>query len=171
MTIIWGYAYVCLDIERKEFETQKLFKRAKVQKFDKDEVFQEMLREGAFVLVSSRRIAIERILSTYYTRQQIEQIFDIGKNYADMLSIRVQPEETLRGYLLLTFITSVIVKRIQDKLKITSYNPISMFMNLRNQKCKVYDDQVIAQEASEKANDCYKYFGIKYDIEIPRACG
>lgn len=103
-----------------------------------------MSREGAFVLASSRRIAIERILPTYYTRQQIEQIFDIGKNYADMLPIRVQTEETLRGHLLLTFIASVTVKRIQDKLKITSYNPISMFMNLRNQKCKVYDDQVIA---------------------------
>lgn len=61
-----------------------------------------------------------------------------------MLPIRVQTEETLRGHLLLTFIASVTVKRIQDKLKITSYNPISMFMNLRNQKCKVYDDQVIA---------------------------
>lgn len=54
---------------------------------------------------------------------------------------RVQTEETLRGYLLLTFIAGIIVKRIQDKLKTTSYNPISMFMNLRNQKCKVYDDQ------------------------------
>lgn len=46
-----------------------------------------------------------------------------------------------------------------------------MFMNLRNQKCKVYDDQVIAQEASKKANDCYKCFNIKYDVEIPRKCG
>lgn len=85
-----GYAYVCLDIERKGFETQKLCKSAKVQKFDKDEVFQEMSREGAFVLASSRRIAIERIPPTYYTRQQIEQIFDIGKNCADMLPIGVQ---------------------------------------------------------------------------------
>ena len=166
-----GYAYLCLDIERKGFETQKLFKRAKVQKLDKDEVFQKMSKEGAFVLVSSKRIAIDKILPTYYTRQQIEQLFDIGKNYADTLPIRVQTEETLRGHLLLTFIASVIVKRIQDKLKTTSNNPISMFMNLRNQKCKVYDDQVIAQEASKKANDCYKCFNIKYDVEIPRKCG
>lgn len=56
-----GYAYICLDIERKGFETQKLFKRAKVQKLDKDEVFQKMSKEGAFVLVSSRRIAVDKI--------------------------------------------------------------------------------------------------------------
>ena len=48
-----------------------------------------MSKEGAFVLVSSRRIAIDKILPTYYTRHKIEQIFDIGKNYADMLPIRV----------------------------------------------------------------------------------
>jgi hypothetical protein len=34
------------------------------------------------------------ILPLYYTRQQIEQIFDIGKNYADLLPLRVQSEDT-----------------------------------------------------------------------------
>jgi hypothetical protein len=70
-------------------------------------------------------------------RQQIEQVFDIGKNYADMLPLRVHSEETFRGHLLLTFIATVAVKLSQDKLNGSVYNPISMFMNLRNQKCKV----------------------------------
>lgn len=162
-----GYAYVCLDIERKNSESSKLFRRAKTQKLDTSEVYRRMTAQGVFVLVSSRRIAKEKILPTYYTRQQIEQIFDIGKNYADLTPIRIRTEETFRGHLLLTFIASVVVKRIQDRLLKTAYNPISMFLNLRNQKCKVYDDYVITQEANKKANDCYKIFGITCPVEIP----
>jgi hypothetical protein len=166
-----GYAYVCLDIERKNSEIQKLFKRAKVQKIGKADVYKSMSAKGAFVLISTRRIASEKILPLYYTRQQIEQIFDIGKNYADMTPIRIQSEDTFRGHLLLTFIASVVVKRIQDRLKNTSYNPISMFINLRNQKCKVYENLVITQEASKKANDCYKVFSLKPPVELPIQCG
>jgi hypothetical protein len=85
-----------------------------------------------------------------YMRQQIEQVFDIEKNYADMLPLRVHSEGTFRGHPLLTFIATVAVKLAQDKLKGSVYNPISMFMNLRNQKCKVYEDRIVPQEAFKK---------------------
>lgn len=161
-----GYAYIGLDIDRKSSESHKLFQRAKDQKLTDGEVFERMERQGIFVLVSSCRIEKNKILPTYYTRQQIEQIFDIGKNYADMLPLRVQNEDTFRGHLLLTFISCVIVKLIQDKLKNTKYNPISMFMNLRNQKCKVYGHEIITTEPVKKMNDCYKIFGIECPANI-----
>ena len=155
-----AYAYIGLDIERKSSESKKLFQKAKSKKLSDSNVFDKMSGQGVFILVSSRKIAKEEILPTYYTRQQIEEIFDIGKNYADMLPLRVQTEETFRGHLVLTFIATVIVKLIQEHLKQTPYNPISLFLNLRNQKCKVYEDVVITQEPFKKINDCYKLFGI-----------
>ena len=155
-----GYAYICLDIERKSMETHKLFQRAKDHKLSDKEVYAKMQDQGIFVLIAS-------ILPTYYMRQQIEQIFDIGKNYADMLPIRVQNEDTFRGHLLLTFMATVVCKQVQDKLLQTTFNPISMFLNLRNHKCKVYDRAVITQEAFKKANDCYKLFKINCPVRIP----
>jgi transposase len=53
------------------------------------------------------------ILPLYYTRQQIEQIFDIGKNYADLLPLRVQSEDTFRGHLMLTFMATAILQMLQ----------------------------------------------------------
>jgi transposase len=156
-----AYAHIGLDIERKASESRKLFRRAKATSLPDREVHERISKHGMFVLLSTRRIAKDKILPTYYTRQQIEQIFDIGKNYADMTPLRVQGEDTFRGHLILTFIASVIVKKIQDKLIATQYNPISLFSNLRNQKCRVYEHQVITCEAFKKANDCYKLFGIK----------
>lgn len=161
-----GYAYICRDLERRNSESYKLFKKAKVDHLDTIDVYRKMERQGVFILVSSRQIAKEKILPIYYTRQQIEQIFDIGKNYADMTPLRIRTEETFRGHLLITFIASVIVKRIQQRLLKTAYNPTEMFMSLRNQKCKVYENVVIAQEAAKKANDCYKLFKLKSPVEI-----
>jgi hypothetical protein len=163
-----AYAYIGIDIDRKGLESKRLFARATNEAIADDEVFEKMVRQGIFILVSSRRIAKDKILPTYYTRQQIEQVFDIGKNYADMLPLRIQNENTFRGHLLLTFMATVVIKKIQDKLKDTPYNPISLFLNMRNQKCKIYDDRIITQESFKKANDCYKIFQIKCPVEIAR---
>ncbi len=163
-----AYAYVGLDISRKSFESQKIFKKAQAKKLSESQVFDTIQGQGAFILVSSRRIAKDNILPLYYSRQQIEQIFDIGKNYAEMLPLRVQSEETFRGHLLLTFMTTVFYKLVQDRLKPTELTPESMFLNLRNHKCKVYDRAVIPQEVFKKANDSYKIFKIRCPVEIER---
>ncbi len=75
-----------------------------------------MEHHGVFVILSSRKIAVNKILPTYYTRQQIEQVFDIGKNYADMLPLKSQSKDTFRRHLLLTFIACIILKIMQDQV-------------------------------------------------------
>jgi len=163
-----AYSYIGLDIERKSSEAQRTFKRATANNMSVGQVFDAMEKQGVFILVASRRIAKAKVLPLYYTRQQIEQVFDIGKNYADMLPIRVHSEETFRGHLLLTFIATVIIKQIQDSLAKTAITPLSLFHDLRNQKCKVYSDRVIALEAFKKANDCYKHFKLECPVVIQR---
>ncbi|MDA3822896.1 MAG: hypothetical protein PF450_09855 [Bacteroidales bacterium] len=103
-------------------------------------------------------VRLARILHTHH--------FDIGKNYAEMLPLRVKSEETFRGHFLLIFMTTVFYKLVQDRLKPTDLTPQSMFLNLRNHKCKVYDRAVIPQKTFKKANDSYKMFKIRCPVEI-----
>jgi transposase len=165
-----AYAYIGRDIDRKNLESRKLFERAKGQKLSNAEVYDKMNSHGTFILASSQKIAIDKILPTYYMRQNVEQIFDIGKNYANMLPLRVQNEDTFRGHLLMTFIATVVVRKLQENLKDSVYNPISIFMNLRNHKCKVYNERVVVQESVKKVNEIYKIFKISCptDIKIPK---
>jgi hypothetical protein len=163
-----AYAYVVLDIERKASESKKLFAKAKSEKLTDIDVHNRISKQGYFVLITSKRFNKTDILPMYYTRQQIEQVFDIGKNYANLIPLRVQTETTFRGHLLLTFISAVIIKKLQDHLKKSAYNPISLFLNLRNHKCKVFADRIITQEAFKKANECYKLFNIECPVEISR---
>jgi hypothetical protein len=163
-----AHAYVGLDVERRSLEMQKTFRRAKDQKLDAGQVYDVIAGQGVFVLVSSRRIALDKVLPLYYTRQQIEQVFDIGKNYADLLPLRVASEAAFRGHLFLTFVVTVVFKMLQDALKGSSVSPLSLFLVLRNHKCKVYDTRVITQEVFKKANDCYRLFDMKCPVSIAR---
>lgn len=116
---------------------------------------------------SSVQLKLEEILPVYHTRQQIEQAFDIGKNYASLLPVRIQSEENLRGHQLIIFAASMIVRKIQRTLlqkenKCTrKLNPVSLFQNLGYQRCSVYEDKIIVHEAGSKANQGYKAFKIK----------
>jgi transposase len=162
-----AYAYVGLDLERKANESKKLFAKAGAQNLTDGEVFDQLATQGRFVLVSSKRLKTSEILPVYYTRQQIEQVFDIGKNYTNMIPLRVQSEITFRGHLLLTFIATVIIKKLQVSLKNSQYNPHSLFLSMRNQKCKVFEKHILTQEPVKKANDCYKLLGVDCPTQIP----
>ncbi len=93
----------------------------------------------------------------------MEQLFDIEKNYSDLVPLRVQIEETLRGHLLLVFIVSALIKMLQEDLRDTEDTPMNLFLNLRNQKCKVYNTTIITAEPVKKMNAIYK----KFDITCP----
>ena len=49
----------------------------------------------------------------------------------------------------------------------TAFNPESMLLSLRNQKCKVFDDKVITCEFVKNANLIAKKFKYKVPVEIP----
>jgi hypothetical protein len=163
-----AYVYVCRDITMRGLESSKLFANAKKKNMSTSDVYDTLEGQGIFVLFSSRPIAREKLLGTYYIRAQIEQIFDIAKNYTNLLPLRVQTEETFRGHLVLAFIASVVAKMLQTDLKRTGYTVESALLNLRNQKCKVFDREVLPQETIKKVNDIYKTFKLTCPNSIAR---
>ena len=94
----------------------------------------------------------------------------MSKNYAELLPLRVHNEETFRGHLLLSFITTVVYLSINEMLKGTVYNAEGAFLILKNQKCKVFDDRILPKEANRKMNEIYKKLKIKSPIFLP-ICG
>lgn len=163
-----GYAYVGRDLAMQSLETSKACDNIKTKKYTSSDIHEIRTNGGTFVLISSRRIVIEKVLPFYYTRQQIEQVFDVCKNNTKMLPLRTQSEETFRGHLMLAFIAAVIVKMLQEKLKNTEMTPDGVLLDLRNQKCKILSDgEVLTCELVKKANDILKHFKLKCPISIP----
>jgi len=171
-TDLWGhagYAYVCMDHARREDEILKYARAA----LESDDISHEdmdiaMKSKGTFVLISSEMIEQEEVMPLYYTRQVVEQVFDICKNSTDLLPLRVHSEEALRGHLLLNFMATVVHLSINKMLKGTKYNTDGAFIILRNQKCKVFDDCILPKETTRKMNDIYKQLKLKPILRIAR---
>jgi len=152
------YFYLGLDLAERSVLQKNLGRKAYADNLSIEEVQAQMQNKGMFCLISSRCIALDQILPLYYTRQDIEQVFDIGKNYGSMLPLHVQDESTFRGHLLMTFIATIILRRLQQEIRSGALDLDTLFDRLRNQKCKLFPGVVIPQEAAKKQNDIYRLF-------------
>lgn len=163
-----AFAYIGIDMLRRSYEMNAMLVNAVEDDLGPEEIDGNLSKLGLFIMISSEEIDTKELLPLYYARQQIEQVFDITKNYADILPLRVHGEDTFRGHLLLCFIATIICKRLQGELDAKGVNLIGLFKELRNQKCKVYDSLVVVQEATKKVNDSYKALKLKSPDKIPR---
>jgi len=166
-----GFAYIGVDMDSRNQQMKRAAFAAMDDKLSPEDADKRMMKLGVFIVISSEDIAIEEILPLYYTRQQIEQVFDLGKNNADILPLRVQNEDTFRGHLMLTFIATVLLQKLQRDIlakrkRKDKINPEGAFIALRNQKCKVYTEEIVPQEAVKCINDVYKLFQIKCPAAI-----
>jgi hypothetical protein len=162
-----AYAYVALDHARREEEVYKYVKSALSGKdVSREKMNAAMKTKGLFILVSSEKIETKDVMPLYYTRQTIEQVFDISKNYAELLPLRTHSEETFRGHLMLSFIATVVYLSMNQSLKDTPFNAEGAFLILNNQKCKVFDDRILPKEANKKMNDIYKKLKINLPVSI-----
>jgi len=167
------FVYLCIDEDMYLMQHKKTILEAMDNKKDCGETDASIKKLGTFALLSSEDIEENQLLPLYYTRQQVEQVFDISKNYADMLPIRVQSEEAFAGHMVLCFIATAIMQNLQKELtrrksqKAKNLNANSIFAYLRNQKCKVYTDFCIPQEARKEANTIYDIFKVQAPHKIP----
>ncbi|MDR2528802.1 MAG: hypothetical protein LBD04_07290 [Synergistaceae bacterium] len=116
---------------------------------------------GVFILVSSEAIEPDRLLSVFYMRQRVEQVFDIQKNNIDLLHLRADTEETLRGRLFLTFLTTVAYMALSRRLNGTKMTVDSAMLTLRNLKCKVFDDFILVKGVTKQMKEAAAAFGVK----------
>lgn len=168
-----GYAYVGVDVDSRNQQLKRAAFAAMEDKIPAEEIDERMERLGVFMLLSSEDMPAGEILPLYYTRQQVEQVFDIGKNNADLLPLRVQNEDTFRGHLMLTFMATAILQRLQQEIlskrkKNDKINPEGAFIKLRNQKCKIYSKNIVPQEPVKDINVVYKLLNIDCPIIIER---
>jgi transposase len=145
-----GFAYVCCDIKRRAEEISKYMPIAIKNKDSKENIKKEIIQKGKFVLISNIDISESEVLSFYYLRQSAEQIFEISKSYADILPLRVHSEATLRGVLMLNFLSVIAYGGFREQLP-QGFTFESATKQLRNQVCKVYDDEsVLPNEPNKK---------------------
>lgn len=162
------YCYLGIDEDRRSNERRILAQKIEEDELSPDEVDRRMRTQGVFMLVCSRRVAVKDLLPLYYTRQDIEQVFDISKGYAKALPLCVQTAGTFRGHLLMVFCSTILLRKLQQQLLSTKYSLDDFQYIMRNQKAKVFDDVVIPSETTKKQNELYSLIKMRPDVAIHR---
>lgn len=153
-----GYGYLCRDTVRHIEEQKQLYDQYGRGEISKEALFAALKTTGMFMLFSSAPLEVKELLSCYSQRQSIEQVFERAKKEHSLLLGWTQTERTFRGHLLLSFISSVILRLLQLDLRGPPYNPRSALLNLRQQKIKV---SASGGNAVQQVNDVYKAAKVK----------
>lgn len=163
-----AYGYLCLDTAMQNEGRKQLVSKAVDENMRPEEIYRALRNKGMFMLVSTRKIAKEKILNLYYTRNQIEEFFRIGKKDGKMLPLGIESEDALCGHLLMTFVSSTILKILSDRLTGSGFSVSDIFSILRHQTAIVHEEELITSEPVKKMNQIYKWFKIKCPTSIPQ---
>ena len=163
-----AYAYLCKDMAMQHEMEKHAIERAGDGGLSGADIFDDLQKQGVFVLISTRKIAKDRLLPTYYMRDQIEKIFELCKQEGKILPLNVENEDTFRGHLMMTFMATAILKMMTAVLKNTSLTTESMFMNLHEHHAVVYEKELITAEPAKKMNEAYKAFKVQCPLTILR---
>jgi transposase len=162
-----AYAYVAMDHQRRSSELYNFMKGAMEDKhMTHEEIDRKASSKGMFIIISSENMEVSEIMPLYYTRQAIEQVFDFYKNNADLLPLRTHGEDTFRGHLMLSFMSTVAYMLINRLLEGSNYCADGAFRALHNLKCKVFDDYILVKEATKKINEIAKYLHIEVPLKL-----
>jgi len=168
--VIFGYeayAYVAIDHQRRSEESYAYMKQVMSEtNLTCEEIDRNAKTKGMFIILSSECVEITEILPLYYTRQTIEQVFDLYKNNADLIPLRSHGEDTFRGHLMLSFLSTIVYMLLNNLLDGTRFCADGAFRSLQNLKCKVFDDCILVKEATKKNNDIAKHLGLEFPLKL-----
>jgi transposase len=123
-------------------------------------------KSGIMILISSKKIETIDIISSYYIRQNIEQIFGFFKDDLGSLPIRRHNDNTVQGYLFLQFIILILFLQFRKKLE-GKYTVEQAVLLARNLKCKIFEKTILVSEANKKQTEIYKLG----DVVVPKNLG
>lgn len=164
-----AYAYIVLDPIRKGKELEEHlneYLELTTEERDSDKAKTKLSKCGVIVLVSSKDIEASEVVSSYYMRQSIEQVFGFMKDDLDSLPIRRHNDETIRGYLFLQFIILIVFIQLRQKLD-SKYTVEQALLQLRNLKCKVFTKQLLISELTKHQKSIFRLC----DILVPNSLG
>ena len=115
-TEVSGLVYLCRDLQSAASKKDHLMTSKQARKLTTQEILALCERFGIFAIATTRDLPADQVLPEYYIRQDVEQYFDYGKNYAKFLPVRQHQEETLGGHMLLAFIATFVVIMIKNRL-------------------------------------------------------
>jgi hypothetical protein len=154
------FAYVMLDLCQANLDIEYAMNKYQYSEDRELKIQKALINAGKFILLSSNEYSIPEILPLYYTRQTIEQVFDIKTNYAGGLPLRGHSEATIRGIILISFIATIVNSSISHKLSGSKFSAHAAIITMRHLRLKVYDYVKILEELTKDQKEIFKLLNL-----------
>ncbi|MDR2200206.1 MAG: hypothetical protein LBR53_12330, partial [Deltaproteobacteria bacterium] len=162
-----GYVYLCVDFNKRNNEIKKFTIDALDDKLPRKEWSSSTDKMGFFALASSVKIHPGKLLPIYYQRETLEQLFDISKNKDHVSPLDTHDENTYRGHIMLSFMAVILYlklnKRFAGHKRLNAKNAL---IEMKNLKCKVYDDRALIKKITKDMREICKIVDIKIPEKI-----
>lgn len=161
-----AFAYLICDVNRYSDELHKMLKNIEKGVLKVEQLHERLEKAGLFVLLATLPFETDGIMPAYYSRQGVEQYFDVSKGSAKLTPLRIHDEDRLRGHLILSMIASTINVYIQKKQGRVYDSSSELFEILQSQKCDRYKTRITIDDPPPRANEMYKLFKIELPISF-----
>jgi hypothetical protein len=156
-----AFAYICLDINKKNEDYNTFIEQNDITKLTSDEFNIKCQRHGVFILLSNIDLHVNEVLPYYYARQSIEQLFDRLKNDIDILTLPVHSKKTIRGHIMICFIANIIFTLINKKLLRSKLCFSTALVHINRLKARIYKNKIMPDTCTKKINDVLKALKFK----------
>jgi hypothetical protein len=155
------FAYFMQDIKQAADDLSRAFLKHELSDNRIVLLSEEQLNAGKFALLSSREYSVNEVLAEYYTRQTVEQIFDVNKNYAGGEPVRAHTEETVRGTILVSFISTLLYTIISQKLIGTKLSATATLSIMGKLRMTVHEHGQFDEERTKEQNFIFKHLNLE----------
>ncbi|MDR0571806.1 MAG: transposase [Rickettsiales bacterium] len=162
------FLYLMKDVNRITVDLNNCYKRYFYEPNGLEKINKQSNYHAKFILISNKDIENSRVLELYHSRLQIEQAFDMTKNNGSIMPLRVHSLESVKGHLLICFLSTIISMFINDKLKGTKLCSSNVFSNMQRLSIDVYDETKIVQVPTKIQKEIIISLNLEspYEIEI-----
>jgi hypothetical protein len=125
------------------------------------------VKYGYFVLLANKDTTPKALLTDYFCRTEIEEVFKTGKEYLDLLPLNKWTDTTIRGKILHDTIDTIVLLSLRKKMKETGVSTSEIFGRTQSLMCSKKDTGVVTTETPNKqVKQYYNLLGISIPAHI-----
>ena len=164
---VFAYIYVDKNNALKQFSeylAEHEDEYAELKMKDKDWY---TVKYGYFVLLANKDTTPKALLTDYFCRTEIEEVFKTSKEYLDLLPLNKWTDTTIRGKILHDTIDTIVLLSLRKKMKETGVSTSEIFGRTQSLMCSKKDTGVVTTETPNKqVKQYYNLLGISIPAHI-----
>lgn len=121
------------------------------------------VKNGYFILLSNKDTTPKDLLSDYFERTKIENVFKTSKEYLQLLPLSKWNEASVRGKILADIINTIILLLLRKEIRKSGYSTSELFGVAQSWMCfySRKNDEVLVETPNLQTKEFCKLLGIK----------